>query len=177
LAVSQAGPDTTALTPGSLRDFAVRYLAAWNEHDAGRMTDLLTEDIVWSDPALPEPARGVAAVQEFMRSSWQAFPDLRFEEPDPPHFSVNGDYVAWAWRMHGTMTGPLDPPGFAPTGKSMTVDGVDLWIFRGDRIAVYRAFYDLMDLSRQLGLMPPPGSRAEKATVVMQRFQARLQRR
>jgi hypothetical protein len=84
--------------------------------------------------------------------------------------------VAWSWRMHGTMTGPIEPPGFAPTGKSMTVEGVDLWIMRDGRIAIYHAYYDLMDLSRQLGIMPMPGSRAERATVGMQRLQARFQR-
>jgi steroid delta-isomerase-like uncharacterized protein len=159
-----------------VREFAARYADSWNRQDAQAMADLVTEDILWSDPALPEPARGIAAVQEFMRTNWQAFPDLRFEEPNPPHLSVNGDHVAWAWRMHGTMTGPIEPPGFAPTGKSMTVDGVDLWIMRDGKIATYHAYYDLMDLSRQLGIMPPPGSRAERATVGMQRLQARFQR-
>jgi steroid delta-isomerase-like uncharacterized protein len=175
--VASVDPDTRALSHESLREFAARYLASWNDHNVQAMADLLTDDIVWTDPALPEPARGVAAVQEFMRASWQAFPDLRFEEPNPPHLSINGDAVAWAWRMHGTMTGPIEPPGFAPTGKAMTVDGVDLWTMRDERIAVYRAFYDLTDLTRQLGILPAPGSRAEKATVGLQRLQARLQRR
>jgi len=175
--VASVGPDTSALSNEFLREFTVRYLASWNEHDADAMAELLTEDILWTDPALPEPARGVAAVQEFMHASWQAFPDLQFEEPDPPHFSRNGDYVAWAWRMRGTMTGPIEPPGFAPTGKAMTIEGVDLWIMRGERIATYRAFYDLTDLSRQLGILPMPGTRAERATVGVQRLQARFQRR
>jgi steroid delta-isomerase-like uncharacterized protein len=161
----------------AINDFATRYLDAWNSRDAARIEPLLTDDIAWSDPALPEPARGVAAVQDFMRTSWRAFPDLRFEEPDPPHLSVAGDKVAWAWRMHGTMLGPLEPPGFAPTGRRMVVDGVDLWTIRGNRIAVYRAFWDLTDLSRQLGILPPPGSRAERATVALQRLQARFARR
>jgi steroid delta-isomerase-like uncharacterized protein len=161
----------------SIRQFAERYLDAWNSHDASKMAPLVTDDVVWSDPALPEPARGVAAVQEFMRFSWRAFPDLRFEEPDRPHMTVSGTQVAWAWRMHGTMSGPIEPPGFAPTGRSMHVDGVDLWVMREDRIAVYRAFYDLNDLSVQLGILPPPGSRAERVTVALQRLQARLIRR
>ena len=69
---------------------------------------------MWEDPALPGPARGVAAVQEFMRGSWVGFPDLRFDETDSPHRTAQGDQVAWRWRMRGTMSGPLDPPGFAP---------------------------------------------------------------
>src|SRR3954451_21575048 len=68
-----------------LDTFCARYLAAWNDHDPGAMGDLITDDIVWEDPALPGPARGVAEVQEFMRGSWVAFPDLRFDETDAPH--------------------------------------------------------------------------------------------
>ena len=62
----------------NVNETVLNYLAAWNDHDPGAMADLITEDIVWEDPALPGPARGVAAVQEFMRGSWVGFPDLRF---------------------------------------------------------------------------------------------------
>ena len=159
-----------------LNEFTERYAAAWNGCDTDAMAELITDDIVWADPALPEPARGIPAVQEFMRTSFQAFPDLRFSKPDPPHLSVNGDLVAWAWTMEGTFRGPIDPPGFAPTGKSMKVDGVDLWHMRDGRIADYRAFYDLNDMVRQLGILPEPGSRAERMTVALQRLQVRFQR-
>jgi steroid delta-isomerase-like uncharacterized protein len=160
-----------------LTAFCARYMAAWNGHAASAMADLLTEDIVWEDPALPRPARGIAAVQEFMRGSWVAFPDLRFDETDTPHLTAEGDQVAWRWRMRGRMTGAIDPPGFAPTGRSMEVEGVDLWTMRDGRIARYRAFYDTNDLARQLGIAPAPGSRAEKAVVALQRLQARMLRR
>ena len=140
------------------------------------MAELLTDDIVWADPALPQPARGIPAVQDFMRVSFRAFPDLLFSEPDPPHLTVTGDEIAWAWTMQGTMTGPVDPPGFAPTGRRMRVDGVDLWRMRDGKIARYRAFYDTTDLARQLAIMPASGSRGERAMVAMQRLQARFLR-
>jgi steroid delta-isomerase-like uncharacterized protein len=159
-----------------MRAFAERYAAAWNERDVDAMAGLLTADIVWSDPALPMPALGIPAVQEFMRASFRTFPDLQFSEPDPPHFTVDGELVAWAWRMEGTMSGPADPPGFAPTGRKMRVDGVDLWTIHDGRIARYRAFYDALDLARQLGIMPASGSRAERVAVALQRLQARFQR-
>jgi predicted ester cyclase len=141
------------------------------------MAGMLTDDIVWTDPALPEPARGIPAVQEFMRFSFRAFPDLHFSEADPPHLTATGDLVSWAWTMQGTMRGPVDPPGFAPTGRRMRVSGVDLWGIRGGRIGDYRAFYDAMELARQLALIPARGSRAERATVALQRLQARFGRR
>ncbi len=160
-----------------LRGFVARYLAVWNDSDTSAMADLITEDIVWADPAMPAPARGVPAVQEFMRTSFRAFPDLRFSEPDPPALAVTGDVVLWAWHMEGTHRGVIDPPGFAPTGHTMRVDGVDQWTMRDGRIARYRAFYDMNDVARQLGIVPAPGSRAERAMVALQRLQARLSRR
>jgi hypothetical protein len=48
---------------------------------------------------------------------------------------------------------------------------------RNGRIARYRAFYDMNDLARQLGMSPAPGSRAERGMVAVQRLQARLARR
>jgi steroid delta-isomerase-like uncharacterized protein len=168
---------TGAPSATDLAQFCARYLAAWNGHDASAIADLVTEDVVWEDPALPAPAHGPLAVQEFMRTAWVAFPDLRFDDTDTPHCSSNGDRVAWRWRMRGTMTGPIEPPGFAPTGRSMEIEGVDLWTMRDGRIARYRAFYDTNDLARQLGIAPPPGGRAEKAMVALQRVQARVMRR
>jgi steroid delta-isomerase-like uncharacterized protein len=168
---------TITSSPAELEAFAERYLAAWNDHDAAAMADLLTQDIVWEDPALAQPARGIAAVQAFMRATWVGFPDLRFDESELPHRTAEGTQVAWRWRMRGTMTGPLDPPGFAPTNRSMEVEGVDLWTLRDGRIARYRAFYDMNDVARQLGIAPAAGSRAEKAMIALQRLQARILRR
>lgn len=163
--------------PPDLRGFTARYAAAWNACDTSALAELVSEDVVWADPALPAPARGVAEVQEFMRTSFRAFPDLHFGEPDPPSFAVAGDVVFWAWHMEGTHRGTIDPPGFAPTGKRMRVEGVDRWTMRDGRIALYDAYYDMNDLARQLGIVPPPGSTAERAMVALQRLQARLGRR
>ena len=172
-----ATSDTATSVAPELREFVRRYEQAWNGCDTAAMAELITDDIVWADPAMPEPARGIPAVQEFMRASFRAFPDLHFGEPDPPAMAVNGDLVLWAWYMEGTNRGAIDPPGFAPTGRRMRVEGVDQWTMRDGRIARYRAFYDMNDLARQLGIVPPPASRAERAMVALQRLQARLGRR
>ena len=162
----------------ALEDFTQRYAAVWNGRDASAMDAFVTDDIVWYDPALPEPARGKAAVRQFMEDSWRSFPDLRFSEPDPPFMVEQGDRIAWAWRMQGTFTGaPIDPPGFAPTGRAIDVLGIDQWEMRDGRIARYRAYYDMNDVARQLGIVPPQGSPGERAMVALQRLQARLMNR
>jgi steroid delta-isomerase-like uncharacterized protein len=166
----------TANVPADMSDFTARYSAAWNACDTAAMAELVTEDVVWADPALPEPARGVGEVQDFMRASFRGFPDLHFGEPDPPQIAVSGDTVFWAWYMQGTHRGPIDPPGFAATGRAMRVDGVDQWIMRDGRIHLYRAFYDMNDVARQLGIVPPPDSFGERSMVTLQRLQARFSR-
>ncbi len=158
------------------RGFAERYAEAWNSHDAEQIEPLVTEDIVWLDPALPEPARGVGEVKEFMRTSWAAFPDLRFTA-GPMWLDPHEDSMTWAWRMEGTNSGPVEPPGFAPTGRRIDVDGIDVWDFAEGRIERYRAYYDMALVARQLGVMPSPGSRGERVGVMLQRAQARFARR
>jgi len=152
------------------RKFVKAYLAAWNDHDPEALEDLVTDYVVWIDPALAEPLRGVEAVKGFMLDSWRAFPDLRFESAGPACVAEESGVVTWPWRMTGTNRGPIDPPGFAATGRRIDVEGVDVWEFSEDRIARYRAYYDMTDLSRQLGLAPAAGSRAEKAAVRLQRL-------
>jgi steroid delta-isomerase-like uncharacterized protein len=140
-----------------VQTFIERYAAAWNDCDVDALAQLITEDIVWVDPALPEPARGIPAVQEFVRGSFGVFPNLRFSELDPPHLSVAGDLIAWAWTMEGTVQIPAEPPAAPQTGPTVRIDGVDLWTMRDGRIALYRAFYDMADFTRQLSTPPPTG--------------------
>jgi hypothetical protein len=58
----------------------------------------------------------------------------------------------------------------------MRVDGFDQWTMRDGRIARCRTLYDMNDVARQLGIVPAPGSRAERGPVALQRLQARLAR-
>lgn len=159
-----------------LHDFGERYLAAWNTHDASAVTACATEDVIWVDPALPEPARGRDELAEFVRAGCTAFPDLRFAENGPPAMTEDR-LVAYApWRMTGTNSGPIDPPGFAPTGKAVDLPGFDMWRFRDGLIWRYEAIYDFSLVARQLGLAPPPGGLAERSMVRLQRLQAKLKR-
>src|SRR4051812_35358883 len=99
--------------------FIGQWAGAWNSHDPERLLALMTDDIVYDDSAWPTTMRGHADVREFLDHTWRGIPDLRFEGREGPYVVAGEPKAAFWWDGHGTHTGPLDPPGLAPTGKRM----------------------------------------------------------
>ena len=158
-----------ALDPAFLEDFARRWHDAWNAHDAQAVAAMCTDDVTVIDPGAGE-MRGRDAVVAWVDGTSRAFPDYRFEPPEPPYSASAAEPKAMlAWRMTGTNTGPIEPPGFVATGKPFTLDGVDQWTFRDGALERIRLFYDLNALMQQLGLAPNTGSRTEQAMVMLQK--------
>ena len=67
-----------------------RLLAVWNEHDTTALPELVTEDVLWIDPMLVEPARGVDGVRRFMEDCWASMPDLHFDITGPHCYADTG---------------------------------------------------------------------------------------
>jgi hypothetical protein len=61
------------------------------------------------------------------------------------------------------MTGPPDPPGFAPTNEVVTFAGVDLWEFDGDRVRRTEALFDVYGIAVQIGAALRPAARARRS--------------
>jgi steroid delta-isomerase-like uncharacterized protein len=172
-----AAPASDRLDPAFVDSFIARWADGWNGHDAEALVALCAEDVIWDDPAMPAPERGRAAVREYLLGAWKMFPDLRFELPEPPLIAREGSRAAQVWRMTGTMLGSDPWAGFAPTGKRIELDGVDLYEFRDGLLAHYRGRYDMSECARQLGLAPARGSRAERTMARLQRTVMKLRRR
>jgi hypothetical protein len=79
--------------------------------------------------------------------------------------------------MTGTMLGPWEYTNLAATGRRIDVPGVDEWTFSGELMSHYEAYCDSLGVARQLGILPPSGSAADRAMAGIQHLQARLQRR
>lgn len=174
--VPSAGAETDQ--PPSLdwiRDFTQRWLEAWNSHEPDRLLALMTEDIEYRDDSWPKTMHGHADVREFLEAIWRATPDMTFELLAGPYVIPGEPRAAFHWRGGGTHTGPLEPPGFAPTGRAWELDGVDFHEYRDGRVHRLRIAFDMLSASRQLGLMPATGSRAERALALAQRSAARVQ--
>jgi hypothetical protein len=173
-AITPIGEGAEQIDEAWLGDFAERYIAAWGSHDPQAVVSCAHPQVEWIDPALPEPALGRAAVAEFAGASFTAFPDLAFEEPGPPAVAADSRAAYVPWLMTGTNRGPIDPPGFAATGRAVSIKGFDIWQFREGLIWRYEAIYDFNSMAIQLGLAPPRGGFAERAMVAAQRLRARL---
>jgi steroid delta-isomerase-like uncharacterized protein len=153
-----------------VKDFAGRWEAAWNSHEPDRLLGLMTEDIVYDDSAWPSIMRGHDAVREFLHFTWRAFPDLEFDISDGPYIVPGQPKAAFYWTGRGTHSGPIDPPGLAGTGKRVEFEGADFHEYRDGRVARLRIVFDMMDVSRQIGMLPKAGSRVEQAGAAAQRL-------
>ena len=163
-------------------DFAERWVGRWNAHDVDGILDLVAGDVSWQDPSLDGTAHGRAAARDYIANIFRAFPDIAWSMPHPLYLAPDANdgviRIAQYWTCHGTLSGTLDPPGFAPTGKPFELDGVDLWELNTGDGLLRRvvSHYDAMELARRIDLMPPRGGRAELALVRLQRVRERLRR-
>jgi steroid delta-isomerase-like uncharacterized protein len=175
LLMSTTEVTTRELEPEFVEDWAQRFLDSWNALDGRAVASLCTEDITWRDPALPESVWGRDGVREFVETTGQAFPDFHITETDSHYLRPGSGRVLTPYRMTGTMLGPMEP--FGPTGRKLTMDGVDDWTFRDGLLCAYATHYDTIEVARQLGVLPAAGTAAERIMARLQHVQARFQRR
>ena len=167
----------SALDPAFVEEWSKRYLEVWNSLDADGVAAMCTDDVVWKDPGIPNTVHGREEVRAFVRATARAFPDFRVEELGQLHFPPEEPRVLSRYRLTGTMLGPWEYSNLAATGRRVEVLGVDDWTFRGELMSNYMTYYDSLDMARQLGVLPPTGSGADRAMAGLQHLQARFQRR
>jgi len=155
------------------RHFLQHLHAAVNAHDASAIAALCCADVVWEDPAAPETLRGRDAVYAFHHDiMFPAIPDTRVELIDGPYLSLDGTGVAARLRITGTMTGPLTPPGFAPTGGFIQFETAEFSHFEGGLLAGHTVVINMLELARQIGAVPRAESFLGRFGVLLQHVAA-----
>jgi steroid delta-isomerase-like uncharacterized protein len=172
---------------GELSDFLERWETAWNTHDLDLLEALVTEDVVCEDPAMfGETAHGRREFRAFAELFFRAFPDVHLEGTGALYPALEGTGLALPWRMTGTFTGGLafwgkrygsKPPTWAPTGRAIDIEGIDLYQFRDGLISRHTLIYDLYGFTQQIGLLPPPDRKVPKVMLLAQRLVASRSRR
>ena len=76
----------------------------------------------------------------------------------PELLIAEGDRVAVLWTTHGTHVGAFI--GLPPTGKSYTIQGIDIFQFRDGRMAEHWDVVDMYGFLSQIGALPAPSAAA-----------------
>jgi steroid delta-isomerase-like uncharacterized protein len=127
-----------------------------NRHDAPSLAQLYTAETVERFP--DTTCRGAAEIVAYFEDVFAAVPDLNMQIVG---LAEQGDDVFVQWHMTGTHRGPL--LGIAPTGKSLSIDGIDHFVVRDGKVVSNFVVVDQLQYARQIGMMPPDGSAPDKA--------------
>ena len=120
--------------------------------DSNMIGDLYTKDVhAWS-PALTVSSAAQLAVEFEDRED--AFSDIELEMSPLP---VGGDQACVEWIATATHSGPLvvdDDAVIEATGRRITLRGVTVADFDGERIRAFRQYWDEVGLLVELDLLP-----------------------
>jgi steroid delta-isomerase-like uncharacterized protein len=119
-------------------------------------------------------AEGPDEVRAFFAELFAAIPDFAFAVES---MTIEDDRAAVRWHATGTFSGETPFLGIAPTGQRVTLTGLDLVRVRDGRIVHNDAFSDGLGLARQLGMLPPAGSRGDQGMLRAFNAKTRASRR
>ena len=148
------------MTPNEVRATTlVRALRAGIEGDRDTLRALFTDDVRAWAPALSTSS--LSELIEALDRRDDAFSDF---ELDVVPLDVSGDYACVEWSVDMTHTGIVtlaDDRHVDPTGTRVTLHGVTVAEFDGDRICSLRQYWDELAVLEQLGVLAgPDGSSA-----------------
>src|SRR5262245_51875961 len=101
-----------------------------------------------------------AGMREWVGALFAAVRDFSIEVRD---MVVGGDKAAVRWAARGTFDVTAKIDGVAPTGASIEIEGFDMLTVADGKVVRNDAYINGLDLARQMGVLPPAGSGADRA--------------
>jgi steroid delta-isomerase-like uncharacterized protein len=131
-----------------------RVIQSWNNGKAAAMVAIdetcATEGVFHS--ATGEDIRGLKDLKQVMSKFYDAFPDVHHTIDD---MIVEGDKIVVRFTYTGTHKGEI--AGIPPTNKKITVSGIDIFRFAGDKRMEGWERLDTLGIMQQLGVVPTLG--------------------
>ncbi len=124
----------------------------FNEQSQDAAIEIIAVDFVAHHPAFPQGILGPEGMMQTTSMFRAGFPDLRYE---PEDLVCEGDKVAVRWTARGTHNGPF--MGVPPTGRPVTVTGIDIFRVNGNQLVEAWVNSDFLGLMQQIGAVPSPG--------------------
>jgi steroid delta-isomerase-like uncharacterized protein len=114
--------------------------------------ELFASNYVLHDPSVPQEVRGPEGMKQYVAMYRAAYPDTHFTIEDQ---IAEGDEVVTRWTGQGTHQGEL--MGIVPTGRVVTVTGIEVDRITGGKIEETWVNYDALGMMHQLGVALGPG--------------------
>jgi steroid delta-isomerase-like uncharacterized protein len=121
----------------------------WNKGDVAVSDELIAADIVGHVSGTT--LHGIETLKQRLSMLHAIYSEPRFTVEDQV---AEGDKVLTRWTFRGKHTG--ETMGAAPTGKQVTVTGMNLFRLTGGKIAEIWLNADDMGELQQLGIIPVP---------------------
>ena len=127
------------------------YDDMWNKSNPS-VIDAVYAPNVMNHELPPGMPQGIEGTKAYFGMFMSAFPDTQMTVEDQ---IAEGDKVVTRWTARGTHTGEL--MGIPPTGKQVTVTGINVDRVAGGKIVEEWGEFDMMSMMQQLGVVPTPG--------------------
>jgi predicted ester cyclase len=115
--------------------------------EVDRLHEVFHENVVDHDPA-PGQAAGIEGIVQFWSGFFAAFPDLSI---DLESLVADDDSVVVTLTVTGTHSGPL--MGIEPTGRRMSVRGIQVGRFEDGMLVERWGSTDQLGMLQQLGIV------------------------
>ena len=142
----------------AVEEKARSYFDAMDRRDAAAMAAHWREDGV-EDVVPVGLMRGREELRDFFASMFAAMPDAR---TTVTRLVAGEQSCAVEWRLEGTFDG-APYMGIEPTGKHVELRGLDLLELEDGELVSNTAYFDGAGFARQIGMLPPDGSSADRA--------------
>ena len=153
-----ATTDTTTPPTGASNAELIRWaFEVLNGRDITPLRGFWSEATVERFP--DATCRGADEIAAYFETVFAALPDFRMRVDS---LVEQGDDVFVHWHLTGTHSGgPF--AGIAATGRSVALDGIDHFVLRDGAVVSNFGVFDQMQFARQIGMLPPDDSPADRA--------------
>ena len=155
---SEEKPQRKRITRRKAVEERVRsYFDAMDRRDVDGMLEHWAEDGV-EDMVPVGVVRGRGELRDSFTAQFAAMPDMR---TTVTRLVAGERNCAVEWRLEGTFDGEAFM-GIEPTGKHVELRGFDLLELEDGQIVSLTAYFDGAAYARQIGMLPPDGSGADR---------------
>ncbi|KAG9498389.1 hypothetical protein J7337_009194 [Fusarium musae] len=128
-----------------------RFIEFINSADATIGNEVIHESAEFHVPFDEKPLKGISGYLEMLGMMRAAFPNIQW---GVEQIITEGDKVVLRSKTRGTQTGPF--MGFAPSGKSFEIVGMNLFTLANGKIVKEQGLPDLFGILVQIGAVKIP---------------------